>query len=244
MVNLIMWHELIWNIDFLRGLIFFALGILAAILLIPRILKRRDKQLAKALLRKWGNTCVSTITELKPDTETEQMARMELFESGEYDLSGYVSTEETIHQIWQDNQNGRREPDGSAMIISNALEKVLYSDEERKNKELPSEKTYQFPCNLAALTRLWVRTILNPMYAKMEIFDAELLPIGELELVLSHLDEFSQQGYFSRHEFMSCVLHLAQSMEKFAKYLRKLDNWPNKLRTRCRELFSRMLRRA
>ena len=238
-----MWNELIWNIDFLRGIIFFALGILAAILLIPRILKRRDKQLAKGLLRKWGNTCVSAIAELKPDTETEQMARIELFESGDYDLSGYVSTEETIYKLWQDIQNGREEPDGSAMIICNALEKVIYSDEERKNKELPGKKIYQFPRCKADLIRLWVRTILNPMYASIGIFDAELLPIGELELVMSNLDKFSKQGYFSRHEFMSCALHLAQSMEKFAKYLCKLENWTNKLRNRCRELFKRMIRR-
>jgi len=233
-----MWRELIWNLDFLRGLIFLVIGISAAILLIPRILKRlqaqRDKRLAKPLLRQWGNTCVSAITTLKPDTETEQMVRTELFKIGDWDLSEYVSASETIHQLWQDIQNGRREPDGSAMIISNALEKVLYSDEERKNKELLPEKIYPFSSNLAVLTRLWVRRILNPMYAKIEIFDLELLPIGELELVMSDLDQFSQQEYFSRHKFMSCTLHLAQSMEKFAKYLWKLENWSNKAKTQNR----------
>ena len=228
-----MWHELILNIDFIRGLIlgviFLALGVLAAILLIPRILKRlqaqRDKRLAKALLRQWGRICIAAITALKPDTETEQMTRMELFDSGDLDLSGYVPTEQIIGLLWADIENGRREPDGSAMIINNALEKVIYSDEERKNKELPPTKIYPFSSNQASITRLWVRRILNPLYAKIEIFDLESLPIGELELVMSDLEKFSQQGYFSRNQFMSCAYHLALSIEKFAKYLWKLENW-------------------
>ena len=232
-----MWHELIWNVDFLRGLIFLAIGISAAILLIPRILKRlqaqRDKRLAKALLRQWGHICISAITALKPDTETEQKARFELFDSGDWDLSGYVSTEQIIDHLWKNIRNGKREPEGSAMIINNALEKVLYSDEERTNKGLPPEKKYPFPSS-RAVPRSWLRRILNPMYAKMEIFDVELLPIGELEMAMSYLDSFSQQGHFTRHQFMSYALHLAQSMEKFAKYLWKLENWSNKAKTQNR----------
>jgi hypothetical protein len=230
-----MWHELIWNIDFLRGLIFFAFGILAAILLIPRILKRlqaeRDKRLAKALLRQWSHICISAITADKPDTETEQRARMELFDKGDRDLSGYVSTEQTIDQLWNDIRNGKKEPDGSAMIIYNALEQVLYSDEERQNKGLPPEKKYPLSGS-RAVPKSWLRRILNPMYAKIEIFDVELLPIGELEMAMSYLDSFSQQGYFTRTQFMSYALHLAQSMEKFEKYLWKLENWSNGARNK------------
>jgi len=235
-----MWHELILNIDFIRGLIlgviFLALGVLAAILLIPRILKRlqaqRDKRLAKALLRQWGRICIAAITALKPDTETEQMTRMELFDSGDLDLSGYVPTEQIIGLLWADIENGRREPDGSAMIINNALEQVLYSDEERKSKGLPPEKRYLFPQSSQAVPRSWLSRILNPMYAKIEIFDVELLPIGELEMAMGYLDSFSQQGHFTRHQFMSYALHLAQSMEKFAKYLWKLENWSNGARNK------------
>jgi hypothetical protein len=226
-----MWQELIWNVGFLQGLILLALGISAALFLIPRILKslqaQRDERLAKALLRQWGHICISAITADKPDTETEQEARMELFESGDWDLSGYVSTEGTIDQLWEDIRNGKREPDGSAMIINNALDKVLYSDEERKSKGLPPEKKYPFPSS-RAVPRSWLRRILNPMYANIEIFDVELLPIGELEMAMSYLDSFSQQGYFTRGQFVSYALHLAQSMEKFGKYLWKLEKWPHK----------------
>jgi len=238
-----MWDELIWNIEFARSIISVVLGILVASFIIPWILRQRDKRLAKDLLREWGNTCVSAITTLKPNTEAEQTARMELFEMGDWDLNEYVSVSEIIDQVWQDIENGRREPDGSAMIINNALEKVIYSDEERKNKELPPTKIYPFSSNQASITRLWVRRILNPLYAKIEIFDLESLPIGELELVMSDLEKFSQQGYFSRNQFMSCAYHLALSMEKFAKYLWKLENWSNKFRKRCCELFKRMLHR-
>jgi len=171
------------------------------------------------------------------------MIRIELFELGDWDLSEYVSVSENINQLWQDIENGRREPDGSAMIINNALEKVIYSDEERKNKELQHQKIYPFSSNQASITRLWVRRILNPMYAKIEIFDLKSLPIGELEFVMSDLEKFSQQGYFSRHQFMSCAYHFALAIEKFAKYLWKLENRLNKFRNRCLELFKRMLSR-
>ena len=70
------------------------------------------------------------------------------------------------------------------------------------------------------------------MYEKIEIFDVELLPIGELEMAMSYLDSFSQQGYFTRTQFMSYALHLAQSMEKFEKYLWKLANWSNRARNK------------
>jgi hypothetical protein len=226
-----MWNELIWNVDFLRGLIHIAIGVLAAIIVVPWILKRlqeqRDKRLAKALLRKWGNICISAISALKPDTEKEQEERWELMKSGDWDLSGYVSTDQSMYNLWEDIRKGKRNPGGSAMIISAAIEKVIYSDEERKNKELPPEKIYQLNRSLA-VDRSWIRRILNPMYAKIEIFDIELLPIGELEMAMSYLDSFSQQGHFTRNQFMVYNLHLAQSMEKFAKHLWNLENWSNK----------------
>jgi len=227
-----MWQELIWNVDFLRGLIFFAFGILAAILLIPRILEdlqaQRDERLAKALLRQWGRICIAAITADKPDTETEQRARMELSDKGDWDLTGYVSTEQTIDHLWEEVQSGKRKPDDSAMIIRNALEQVLYSEEERTHKGTPPEKKYSFPSS-RAVPRSWVKRILNPMYAKIEIFDVELLPIGELEMAMSYLNSFSQQGYFTRHQFISYAHHLAQSMEKFAKYLWQLEGWATKV---------------
>lgn len=231
-MNITLWQELIWNIDFARNLIFLVLAIVVAIFVIPkevrRLQKKRENQLAKAFLSQWGNICISAITADKPDTETEQRARTELSASGDWDLSGYVSTEQTIHDLWEDIRSGKRDPDGSAMLINNALEQVLYTDEERTNKGLPAEKRYPFPSS-RAVPRSWVRRILNPMYAKIEIFDVELLPIGELEMAISYLDSFSQQGYFTRHQFMSYALHLAQSMEKFAKHLWQLEGWATKV---------------
>jgi hypothetical protein len=238
-----MWRELIWNIEFARNFISVVIGILVASFIIPWILKQRDKRLAKDLIRQWGNACMNAILVLKPDTEAEQKQRSELFEKGDWELKKYVSADQIINDIWENIEKGKEEPDGSAKIIMNVLEKVLYSDEERNKKGLPSEKKYTFPSNQADLIRLWVRRILNPMYAKIEIFDLELLPIGELELVMINLDRFSKQGHFSRHEFVSFAFHLALSMEKFGEYLWKLENLSNKLRKGCRKLFKRMLRR-
>lgn len=230
-----MWHELIWNIDFLRGLIFVALGILAAVLLIPWILKRlqaqRENRVARALLKQWGHSCISAITALKPDTEAEQKTRLELLDSGDWDLRGYIGVEQIIDGLWEDIRNGKTEPDGLAREITNALEGVLYSDEERESKALPPEKRFPFPTNRAVL-RSWLRRTLNPMYAKIEIFDVESLPIGELEMAMSYLDLFSEQGYFTRHQFISYALHLTHATEKFAKYFWKLENRSSKTKAR------------
>ena len=228
-----MLHELIWNIDFVRGLIFFALTVLAAVWLIPwaieRLRRKREKQLTKTLLKEWGAYCRSAITFMMP----HNIQRLQIKEDGSIaESSDGVTVDAIINQVWQDIQEGKRKPDGSAMIINNALEQVLYSDEERKSKGLPPEKRYLFPQSSQAVPRSWLSRILNPMYAKIEIFDVELLPIGELEMAMSYLDSFSQQGHFTRHLFMSYTLHLAQSMEKFAKYLWKLENWSNGARNK------------
>jgi len=242
--SIIMWDELIWNIEFARSIISVAIGILVASFVIPWILKQRDRRLAKDLIREWGHLCMNAILVLKPDTETEQKQRFELFEKGDWELEGYISAGKIINDIWENIEKGKEEPDGSAIIIENALEKVIFSDEERNKKELSYKEKYAFGSNQEHLIRLWVRRILNPMYAKIEIFDVELLPIEELELVMTALDKFSKQGGFSKYEFMSCAYHLALSMEKFGEYLWELENWSNKLRKRCCELFRRMLRKG
>jgi hypothetical protein len=88
-----MWRELIWNIEFLRGFIFLVIGIVAAILLVPRIVKRmqveKDKRLAKELMRGWSHTCMFGITGLKPDQRGAQYPRFESSESANWDLKGY-----------------------------------------------------------------------------------------------------------------------------------------------------------
>jgi hypothetical protein len=66
------------------------------------------------------------------------------------------------------------------------------------------------------------------MYAKIEIFDVELLPITELEMAMSYLESFSKEGSFTMYQFMSYAFNLAESMEKFEKYLWKLDGRSDK----------------
>ncbi|GAH84769.1 unnamed protein product, partial [marine sediment metagenome] len=67
-----MLNEIFWNIEFARGLIFFALGIVVAIILIPKVLERlqvkRDKRLAIKLLKQFGYTCICAITRSMPPT--------------------------------------------------------------------------------------------------------------------------------------------------------------------------------
>lgn len=248
-----MWQELVWNLDFLRGLIFFALAILVAIFLIPRILKRlqaeRDKRLAKALLKRWGADCIGAIELVMPHTTQRVQVKengsvhecsreVEIKEDGSLvESSDGLAVNLTIHQLWDDIRQGKRQPDGSAMVINNVLDKVLFSEEERAQKELPLDKTYSLQNIWGGqrdVPKAFISRILNPMYAKLEIFDLELLPISELEQAMQHLEFFRQRGYVSRYDFMSYGLHLAQSMEKFAKYLWKLENWSNKAKTQNR----------
>lgn len=219
-----MWQELVWNAEFARGLIFFALAILAAIFLIPSILRRlqaeRDKRLAKALLKKWGGDCTGAMMRLRPP----------IFQSIE--IEGYSSTgDETVFQFWWDIKEGKRGPDGSAKIIDNALTKAIFSDEERTGKESLPDETYPFFRGDPAISKAMIGRILNPMYAKLEIFDLELLPINELEMAMSQLDTFSQLGHMTTLGFSSYAYELARSMEKFAKYLWKLENWSHEAET-------------
>jgi hypothetical protein len=226
-----MWRELIWNIEFLRGFIFLVIGIVAAILLVPRIVKRmqveKDKRLAKELMRGWSHTCMFGITGLKPGQRGAQYPRFESSESANWDLKGYEEAGTTISHLWLDIRTGKREPIAVTSAIADALEGGLYRDKESKDKELPREKEYSFYSS-AGWIRSLVRGVLNTMYAKIEIFDVELLPITELEMAMSYLESFSKEGSFTMYQFMSYAFNLAESMEKFEKYLWKLDGRSDK----------------
>ena len=139
--------------------------------------------------------------------------------------SGGWSSSLPAFSLWNDMKEGKRTPEGAANIIHQALSKVLFSDEERAMRSSPPDTTYRFSSGDPEVPRAMIRRILNPLYAKLEIFDLELLPIGELEMAMSYLDGFSQQGAMTRYGYISYALHLAQSMEKFGKYLWKLENW-------------------
>ena len=222
-----MWRELIWNIEFLRGLIFIVVGIVAAILLVPGIVKRmqveKDKRLAKELLRRWSHTCMFGITGFKPDQRGAQYPRFESSESANWDLKGYQEAGTTISHLWLDIRTGKREPIAVTSAIADALEGGLYRGKESRDKELPGEKEYSFYSS-AGWIRSLVRGVLNTMYAKIEIFDMELLPITELERAMGYLESFSKEGSFTGYEFLSYAMNLAESMEKLEKYFWKLDN--------------------
>ena len=220
-----MWQALVWNVEFLRGIIFFALGIVAALFLIPHILKRlqaeRDKRLAKALLKEWGLDCIGAMMYLKPIGTP----MIEIEEYGHSIKPDHFDPDLPIFLFWQDIQEGKRGPEGAADVIYEVFQKVLYSDEERAMKKAPPDKTYPFDIRHLTFPRVTIRRILNPMYAKLEIFELELLPNNELEMAMGYLDTFAQSGYINRYTLISYALHLAQSMEKFAKYLWRLEGW-------------------
>ena len=220
-----MWQELVWNVDFLRGLIFFTFGILAAIFLIPWMLRHiqreRDKRLARNLLRQWGVDCIGAIMRLKPlltpPIEIEGYSHTTSSGGWGADLPAFL--------FWKDIREGKKKPEGAANIMHQAISNLLFSDKERKMKTAPPNKTYPFSGGDPEVPRAMIKRVLNPMYAKLEIFDLELLPINELEMAMSALEAFSQRGAIPRDGFSSYALHLAQAMEKFASYLWKLENW-------------------
>ena len=226
-----MWNELIWNVDFLRGLIFLVIGILAAVLLVPWIVKsvqaEREKRLSKALMRRWSHTCMFAITGLKLDEQISVRPSFESSESGNWDVKGYESAGQTIFNLWIDIRSGKRKPDKATLIIIDALEQGLYRGKVSKATEMEGEKKNSFKSSIEWI-RSEVKVVLNTMYAKIEIFDVELIPIRELEMAMSYLDLFSEKGSFTMPQFLSYAFNLAESMEKFEKYLWKLENWSRK----------------
>ncbi len=148
-----------------------------------------------------------------------------------YTESGGYGSDLPIFKFWEDIREGKRNPDGVAMIIYNAFQKTLFSDEERRMKSIPDIK-YPLSVGETAVPTAMMKRVIDPMYAKLEVFELNLLPINELEMAMSYLDTFKQLGYIKRSTFCSYALHLAQSMEKFGVYLWKLEKWGKKLQKR------------
>lgn len=218
-----MWQELIWNIEFLRGIILLALGIIAAIFIIPWVLKRlqaqRDIRLARGLLKQWGGGCIGAISRLLPIG-----SRIEIEGYGHDSNSGRpVGDPMTLY--WKDIREGKKNPKGCGMIIGKAVEKSVYTEEEFKWKEVPPEQTWPFHNGDPDVPRSWLRGILNAIYSKLDIFDLNMLPIQELEMALSSLDSMSQNGYVTRTKYTSFSHHLAQAFEKLATHLWNIESW-------------------
>jgi len=224
-----LWQQLVWNISFaqqlLAGCIFLVLGVVAAIILIPLILRHlqaeRDKQLAKALLKEWGGDCIAAMMRLRPPGAP----MIEIEGYSHTTASGGFGSDLPVFLFWIDIREGKREPGGAAQVIYEAFGEGLYSDEERAMTGVAPDKMYPFCSGDPEVPRAMIKRILNPMYAKLEIFKLDQLPINELEMAMSYLDAFSQRGHINRYGLSSYALHLAQSMEKFAKYLWGLENW-------------------
>lgn len=235
-----MWYELIWNVEFLQGLIHIGVGVLAAIIMVPWILRRmearRNRRLAKELLREWSGNCVSAIALLYSNIVKEEEEMV-------------VQVEKNIDGIWGEIINAERDPEGSGVLISNAISQGIHSDEEENNNGMRTKKIYGLEGDLV-IERSLIKSIVDPMYAKIEIFNIEWLPIEDMEVAMSYLNEFSELRKCTGEQLMTCVNGLAGSMEMFEKYIWRLDNWARLdseygdfTRNRSVALFVRLLRR-
>jgi hypothetical protein len=201
----------------------FVLGILAAIFFIPREIRRleerRNEELVKGLLREWGRDCEAAITVIMPAGSKKFVIKED---GGIVESSDGVGIDAIIVGVWQEIIEGRRVPDGLGSIIDSAVQKTILSDEEGEGKGSGVEQVYLLRGDVP---KAFVSRVLNPMYAKLEIFDLKLLPIHELELVMDYLESFRQRGTMTRYKLVSYVHHLGESMEKFGKYLWRLEKW-------------------
>ncbi len=151
------------------------------------------------------------------------MGRLEPPTSERINIEGYEgSNDYVLTQLLKDIKEGRKNPEGIAAVISQALTKVLYTEKELKSKDLPDHKMFFFAGN-PEVPMSMINRILGPMYARIDMFELDLLPTGELELAKSQLESASQKGFYTSSMYDSYALHLAKSMEAFAKYLWKLE---------------------
>lgn len=228
------------NIELVRGIIFFVLGIILAIRFIPREIKRlevkRDKELIKELLREWGADCERAIVLAMPmDVRSKWLSINE--DGGIVKSNGGFRVNDIISQVWMDIREGKKEPKGSAMLVSKDINEVMYSDEERKGERtlIESDPKYQLEDIFGRereLPKAFISRILNTIYANPKMFDMKILPIKELEGVMEHLEFFRTKDEIIRSQFMLYASKLGQSMEMFGKYLWELEGWSNKSRER------------
>jgi len=218
------------------AIIFFVLGIVLAIFLIPKEIKRlegkRDRHLIKGLLREWGAHCERAIVLAMPMDVRNKWLRIKE-DGGIVESNGGFRVNEIISQVWKEIREGEREPKGSAMLVSKAVNEVMYSDEEKKGERtlIESDPKYKLEDIFGRereLPKAFISRILNTIYAKLEIFDMKLLPIIELEGVMEHLELFRAKDEIIRSQFILYAGKLAKSMEMFGIYLWKLENWSNK----------------
>jgi len=231
-----MWAELIGNVEFYRALIvgffFFVLSVVVAWRVIPWALerqrKKREKELLKELLKEWGGDCERAIVLAMPMHVRHKWLRINE-DGGIVESNDGFRVNEIISKVWIDIREGKREPKGSAWLVSKAVYEAMYSDEEKKGEKtvIESDPKYQLEDIFGRereLPKAFISRILNTIYAKLEIFDLKLLPIIELERVMEHLEFFRAKDYIIRSQFILYAGELGQSMEMFGIYLWKLEN--------------------
>lgn len=185
-----------------------------AIGLIPFIVRRRQevekRQLAETLLNAWISYCIDSIIRLKPD-------RIVKIEVEEYWPKTKVSPSGPKDVITLGNQIrvGNIDPSGSNAALYETLKKLI--DEKDYNEKYSPYKP--------EIVKARVRTILNQMYAKTEIFEPDSTPAITLELALSTLEEVTKTGSCTFVQFQSFAMNIAHSMEIFSRQLWRLKGW-------------------
>jgi len=217
-------------------IILFLLGIVLAIVFVPREIKRLEgksnRGLVKILLKEWGAVCERAIVLAMPRDVRKILLRIK--EDGEIvESNDGVGVNDIISQVWKEIREGRREPKGSAKLVNKAVFEVMYSDEKKKGERnlIESDPKYQLEGPFGRQRELptaFISPILNTIYAKRDIFDTKFMPVKELEGVMEHLELFRAKDEISRSQFMLYAGKLAGSMEMFGEYLWKLENWSKK----------------
>lgn len=228
------------SIEWVREIILFVLGIILAIQFIPREIKRLEvksnRKLIKELLKGWGADCERAIVLAMPMDVRHKWLRIEK-DGRVVESDDGFRVNEYISQVWKEIREGEREPKGLAWLVDAAVWEVMYSREEKKGERtlIESEPKYQLKDihgRERELPKAFVSWILNTIYAKVEIFDRELLPVRELEGAMEHLEFFRAKDEIIRSQLILYAGKLARSMEMFGEYLWKLEGWPNKSRRR------------
>jgi len=213
-------------------IILFVLGVILAIVFVPREIKRLERrsnrELVKKLLTEWGADCGQAIVLAMPRSVRNKW--LQIKEDGDIvEWSDGVRVNDVIGQVWKDIREGEREPKGSGMLVQKAVYEVMYSDDEKKGKKTlaESDPKYQLEDPFGRereLPTAVIRSILNTIHAKVDIFDRRLLPVRELEGVIGHLEFFRAKDEVLRSQFILYAAKLARSMEMFGEYLWKLEN--------------------
>jgi len=226
------------NIEWVRDIILFALGIVLAIWLVPKGIKRLEaksnRKLVKELLRAWGGDCERAIVLAMPMDVRHKSLRIR--EDGRIvESNDGARVNDILDEAWREIREGKRESKESAMLVSQAVFEVMYSDDEKAGKRtlIESDPKYQLEDihgRQRELPTALIGPILKTIYAKRDIFDTKFLPVKELEGAMEHLEFFRAKDEIIRSQFMLYAGKLAQSMEMFGEYLWKLENRSSKSR--------------